>query len=113
LENWFVNSKKSIVTREEKQELSRTTSLTCKQVSFWIHNRRKKEKLKNKEFIKRRYRLGKHKNILINYFNEKSESPSEFEICLLSSQTGFSKKKIKYWFEQKKKAKLNMNISNF
>jgi hypothetical protein len=108
LENWFLNAKKNKVSLEEKQELARCTNLSTRQVAFWIHNRSKKEKLKNKENIKKRNRLGKkNKKILLNYFNETNKSPSDFEICLLAQKTGVSEKKIKYWFGQKRIANLN------
>jgi hypothetical protein len=53
LENWFLNTKKNKVLMQEKQELARCTNLTTRQVSYWIHNRSKKEKLKDKVIIKK------------------------------------------------------------
>jgi hypothetical protein len=105
LENWFLNTKKNKVPMQEKQELARCTNLTTRQVSYWIHNRSKKEKLKDKVIIEKRNRLGKkNKNILLNYFKETNKSPGKIEICLLARNTGLSEKKIKYWFDQKRTA---------
>lgn len=100
---------------QEKKELANCVNLTTRQVSFWIHRRSKKEKLKNKVLIKKRNRLGKkNKKILLNYFNETNKSPFAFEICMLAKKTGLTEKKIKYWFDQKRTANHNSNLlSNY
>ena len=104
MENWFQNEKKKIVSIEEKNELARSLNLTTKQVSFWIHNRSKKEKLDKMKINKtKRNRINKEcKKILLNYFNNISNQPSTIEIKILANRMNLTERKIKYWFEKKR-----------
>jgi hypothetical protein len=83
--------------------LASKTNLSTRQVSFWIYNRSKKDKMKDKINMQNSKRIGKeNKKILTNYFNDTNSSPSGIEIALLANETNLSQRKIKYWFEKKR-----------
>jgi hypothetical protein len=104
LEDWFKNEKKKIVSIEEKHQLARLTNLSINQVSFWIHNRSKKKKHKKTFIRKTNCVRAKNKKILLDYFKNINVSPSALEIRVLAHRTSLTERKIKYWFDKKRKS---------
>ena len=104
MKNWYIsNIKNPYASKLTKKELAKQTGLTIKQISKWLNDQRARNKKKECQEKKRKFKkiLLKNKNILKNFFRNVNAHPTEFEVKELSKLTGLTKKKIKYWFSLK------------